>query len=109
MINTGKLQLVVIFLLLLLIEQKHITLIMSLVSCILILKSLKHYHCARVGQHLRYLTNKFNYLIIDVLLKAAIVRSSVLSTTGQTALYDALVKAAETLCEFGLQYPLCQK
>ena len=41
--------------------------------------------------------------------KSAIVRSSVLSTAGDTALYDALVKAAETLCEFGLQYPLCQK
>ena len=40
--------------------------------------------------------------------KSAIERSSVLLAAG-TALYDALVKAAEKLCEFGLQYWSCQK
>ena len=41
--------------------------------------------------------------------KSAIVRSNVLLTAGGTALYDALVKATETLREFGLRYQLCQK
>ena len=42
-------------------------------------------------------------------LKSAMAASNVLLPTGQTALYDALVKAAEALCDFSLRYQLCQK